>query len=199
MTDHVFRLDDPSPNGDDAWTWPAYADAVRAEAERALSDHGLIVITGLELSDNHEDPDLSAHAVAIGLERHVTMDAGLVPALEAANDQGAAVVAAHPYSEADWTPMRPTRRLWREREALRGLIHRYELFNRREVFSWVAAEGLPPIASGDVHRREHLASWKTLLPCDRDPVAVVAHLRSRGRVLLTQFDPERASELQRAA
>jgi predicted metal-dependent phosphoesterase TrpH len=199
VTDHVFRLDDPSPNGVDAWTWPAYAAAVREEAERALSEYGLIVIPGLELSDNQDDPDLSAHALAIGLERHITMDAGLVPALEAANDQGAAVVAAHPYAASDWTPMRPTRRLWREREALRGLIHRYELFNRREVFSWVAAENLPPVATGDVHRREHLASWKTLLPCDRDPVAVIAHLRSRGRVLLTPFDPERASELQIAA
>jgi predicted metal-dependent phosphoesterase TrpH len=199
VTDHVFRLDDPSPNGVDAWTWPAYAAAVREEAERALSEYGLIVIPGLELSDNQDDPDLSAHALAIGLERHITMDAGLVPALEAANDQGAVVVAAHPYSASDWTPMRPTRRLWRERETLRGLIHRYELFNRREVFSWIAAENLPPVATGDVHRREHLGSWKTLLPCDRDPLAVIAHLRSQGRVLLTPFDPERASELQIAA
>jgi hypothetical protein len=79
------------------------------------------------------------------------------------------------------------------------LIHRYELFNRREVFSWVAAEGLPPVATGDVHRSEHVSSWKTLLPCDRDAAAIVAHLRSRGRVLLTPFDPERTTELQIAA
>jgi predicted metal-dependent phosphoesterase TrpH len=199
VTDHAVRLDDPSPNAVDPWTWPSYAAAVQAEADRALSEYGLIVIQGLELSDNHKDPDLSAHALAIGLERYVSMDAGLVPALETANDQGAAVVAAHPYSASDWTPQRPTRRIWHEREALRGLIHRYELFNRREVFSWVAAESLPPVATGDVHRREHLASWKTLLPCDRDPAAIVAHLRSSGRVLLTPFSPEEAAELQIAA
>jgi predicted metal-dependent phosphoesterase TrpH len=199
VTDHAVRLDDPSPRAVDSWTWPAYAAAVRAEAERALTEYGLILIPGLELSDNHEDPDLSAHALALGLERYVSVDAGIVPALEAANDQGAAIVAAHPYSAADWTPLRPTRRLWRERDALRGLIHRYELFNRTEVFSWVAAESLPPVATGDVHRAEHLASWKTLLPCDRDPLAVVAHLRSRGRVFLTPFALERPAELQIAA
>jgi hypothetical protein len=57
------------------------------------------------------------------------------PALEAASTQGSALVAAHPYSEDDWSARRATRRIWRERDALRGLIHRYELFNRREVFS----------------------------------------------------------------
>lgn len=199
VTDHAVRLDDPMPAAVDSWTWPDYAAALRAEADRALTEYGLIVIPGLELSDNHEDPDLSAHALALGLERYVPMDAGIVPALEAANDQGAAVVAAHPYSATDWTPLRPTRRLWRERETLCGLIHRYELFNRREVFGWVAAEGLPPVATGDVHRAEHLVSWKTLLPCDRDPAAVVAHLRSRGRVFLTPFTLERSAELPIAA
>jgi hypothetical protein len=77
VTDHAVRLEDPSPNAVDVWTWPAYAAAVRAEADRALSDYGLIVITGLELSDNNDDPDLAAHAVAIGLDQYVSMDAGL--------------------------------------------------------------------------------------------------------------------------
>jgi predicted metal-dependent phosphoesterase TrpH len=199
VTDHTVRLDDPTTSAVDSWTWPAYLAAVRAESERAASEYGLIVIPGLELSDNRDDPDRSAHALALGLGQHVSIDAGLVPALEAANDQGAAVVAAHPYSGLDLTPLRPTRRIWRERQALRGLIHRYELFNRRETFSWVAEEELPPVATGDVHRAEHLASWKTLLPCDRDPAAVIAHLRSKGRVLLTPFAPERTTELPIAA
>jgi hypothetical protein len=32
-------------------------------------------------------------------------------------------------------------------------------------FAWVAEERLPPVATGDFHRAEHLASWKTLLAC----------------------------------
>jgi predicted metal-dependent phosphoesterase TrpH len=199
VTDHTVRLDDPTPCAVDSWTWQAYAAAVRAEAERALVEYSLVVIPGLELSDNQEDPDLSAHALALGLERFVSVDAGIVPALEAANDQGAAVVAAHPCSDEDWTSLRATRRIWRERQALRDLIHRYELFNRKETFGWIAAEDWPPVATGDFHRPEHLTSWKTLLRCERDPEAVVAHLRSRGRVLLTPFAPERRAELPIAA
>jgi hypothetical protein len=199
ITDHVVRLDDPVATAVDSWTWPAYLRAVQAEAERALDDYGLLVVPGLELSDNHEDPDRSAHALALGLERHIAVDEGIVAALEAANEQGAALVAAHPYCAGDWTPLRPTRRIARELETFRGLIHRYELFNRDEVFSWVAEARLPAIASGDVHRHTHLASWKTLLPCEKDPAAVVDYLRSAGRVFLMPFALDRRESVQLAA
>ena len=199
VTDHVVRLDDPMASAIDSWTWPGYLRALRAEAERAFAEYGLLVIPGLELSDNHEDPDRSAHALALGLERHVAVDGGIVAALEAANEQGAALIAAHPYSADDWTPLRPTRRIAQELGTFRGLIHRYELFNRDEVFSWVAEAHLPVIASGDVHRDTQLASWKTLLPCDKDLGAVVDYLRSPGRVLLMPFAPERRQAARLAA
>jgi predicted metal-dependent phosphoesterase TrpH len=188
ITDHVVRLDDPMTTAVDSWTWSAYASAVRAEAARALDEYGLVLIPGLELTDNDQDePDRSAHALAIGLERHVAVDRGIVTALEAANEQGAALVAAHPYHAADSTPLRLTRRIATELESFQGLIHRYELFNRYEVFSWVAEERLPAVASGDVHRATHLASWKTLLPCEKHPAAVVEYLRSSGQAFLMPF------------
>jgi hypothetical protein len=187
VTDHCVRFDDPMPSAVDPWTWPAYAASIRAEAHRARDEYGLLLLPGLELSDNAEDPDLSTHALAVGLHEHVSVDCGIVTALEHANDVGAAVVAAHPYAAGDVTPLRPTRRVAREPETFRSLVHRYELFNRNEVFGWVAEMGLPPIASGDVHRAEHLSSWKTLLHCEKDEAAVVDCLRSRGRVCLMPF------------
>ena len=199
VTDHTVRLDDPMPSAVDSWTWAAYLAAVRAEAARALADYGMVVIQGLELSDNHDDPELAAHALAIGLDQHVSVDAGIVEALEAANDLRAAVVAAHPYAPGDLTSMRPTRRIARELETFRPLVHRYELFNRDELFSWVAEAQLPPVATGDVHRAAHLASWKTLLPCEKDPQSVLDYLRSRGRVCLMPFAREQRSALPLAA
>jgi hypothetical protein len=199
VTDHTVRLDDPMPSAIDSWTWPAYLAAVRAEAARALAEYELVVIPGLELSDNHDDPELSAHALAIGLEHHVSVDTGIVPALEAANDLRAAVIAAHPYAPADVTSMRPTRRIARELETFRPLVHRYELFNRDELFSWVADAHLSPVATGDVHRAAHLASWKTLLPCEKDPQSVVDYLRSRGRACLMPFALELRSAVPLAA
>jgi hypothetical protein len=80
-----------------------------------------------------------------------------------------------------------------------GYLTLPELFNRHETFAWVAAEDLPAVATGDVHRAEHLASWKTLLPCDREPAAVVAHLRSGARTFLTPFALEQRVRLPIAA
>lgn len=199
ITDHAVRLDDPMPSAVDPWTWPAYATCVRAEAERAKREYGLLVLLGLELTDNHDEPDLSAHALAVGLEGYVPIDAGFVAALEAAADQGAALIAAHPYADTDSTPLRATLRISREREFFRSVFHRYELFNRRETFSWVAEEGLPPIASGDFHRPENLSTWKTLLRCEKDPEAVVDCLRSRARVYLMPYAAEEQVPVRVAA
>jgi hypothetical protein len=187
ITDHTVRLDDPMPSSIDRWTWPAYARCVRKEAERAAREHGLLVLLGLELTENHADPDLSAHALALGLVEFVSIEAGLTAALEEARDGGAAVVAAHPSSSEDPLPRRPTRRFHRDRKTLSRLVHRHELFNRHETFAWVAEERLPPIATGDFHRKEHLPSWKTLLRCEKDEQAVVDCLRSRARVYLTPY------------
>jgi predicted metal-dependent phosphoesterase TrpH len=199
ITDHSVRLDDPMPSAVDPWTWPAYINEIRAEAERAYEQYRLVVIPGLELTDNGEDPDLSTHALALGLEQHVSVDGGIVDALEAANDLRAAVIAAHPYAPDDVTSMRPTCRIAREPETFRPLVHRYELFNRDEVFSWIAEARLAPVASGDVHHAAHIASWKTLLPCEKDPDAVVDHLRSRGRVCLMPYSVDLRNALAAAA
>ena len=99
---------------------------MRAEAERAAAEYGLLVVLGLELTDNDEDPYRSARALAVGLESFASIEEDLVPALETARDQGAALVAAHPYSDSDPTPLRPTRRIWLKRKSLSGLLHRYE-------------------------------------------------------------------------
>jgi processive 1,2-diacylglycerol beta-glucosyltransferase len=107
------------------------------------------------------------------------VDAGLDQALADARAAGAALIAAHPYapSAAGGAP-RETGRWAAEGHALSGLVDRYELINRRDFFPWVAEAGLPGIAVGDFHRPEHLATWKTLLPCAATETAVVGYLRS---------------------
>jgi hypothetical protein len=126
------------------------------------------------------------------------MGRGLAEAMSAARGTGAAIVAAHPHAAdgASGTTERTTCRFWREWRLLGGLIDRYELFNQREVFSWVANAGLPSIASGDFHRLEHLATWKTLLPCEKSEAGVVGYLRSSRPAYITRL--ERAPRLAAA-
>jgi hypothetical protein len=200
ITDHTVRADDAStPRSVGADDWHAYVHELDREAERARRAYGLTLVPGLELSDNHDDPDESAHALALGLRRYVSLDGGIVSAIGTARAAGAAIVAAHPYGPDDVTPLRATRRFAKELTTFKPLIDRWELFNRREVFGWVAAEGLPGIATGDVHREEHVSSWKTLLPCANDEDAVVAYLRSPLRAHLTPFTTDATNVVAAAA
>jgi hypothetical protein len=201
VTDHVVRSDDP-------WLAPGerhergvapdafgdYLAEIEREASRARDRYGLLVLPGLELSYNDLDPDRAAHAVAVGLRTHVTVDGGIAEAIRTATRAGAAIIAAHPFEgEADGSRERLTRRFARD-AALSGLVHRFELFNRTTLFGWVAEHGLPAVATGDFHRLEHLAGWKTLLPCARNAEAVVAYLRSPLPAYLTRVG-ERPVEL----
>jgi hypothetical protein len=58
---------------------------------------------------------------------------------------------------------------------------------------WVALAGFPAVASGDFHRSEHLATWKTLLPCEKSEQAVVDYLRSALPAYLTYLGSRNAT------
>jgi predicted metal-dependent phosphoesterase TrpH len=197
VTDHTVRHDDPW-RGTDGWidrsvgpeTWPIYLAEIEREAARAQALYGLLVVPGLELTFNDLDPDEAAHAVAVGLRQFVSVDGGIAEAIETAVQAGAAVVAAHPYDgEQPSLRTRSTRRFARD-EVLRQLVHRFELFNRTQLFAWVAEAGLPAVASGDFHRPEHLIGWKTLVPSLGDEGSVVEYLRSRRPVYLTRLEAD---------
>lgn len=188
VTDHV--LDSAQGIHVRAETFPAYLDEIEAEAERALAAYGLLVLPGLELSYEHEDPLQAGHAVAIGLRRFVGVDDGLEAALRLARSAGAALIAAHPYTAAATADgaIRTTARFAEEPEWAAGTVDRFELVNRHDVFGWVAERRFPAVATGDFHVPEHLATWKTLLSCPRTPWAVVDELRSDRPAALTRVD-----------
>jgi PHP domain len=135
VTDHVLREEDPWPRLRgrpcvNAANFDAYLAEIERESVRALSAFGLVLVSGLELTYNDTDPDRACHAVAVGLQRLVSMDDGPAAAMEAARDAGAAVIAAHPHDLATSSAVRsPTRYFSRHWQELQGLFDRVELFN----------------------------------------------------------------------
>jgi predicted metal-dependent phosphoesterase TrpH len=200
VTDHLVRVPEGMPLPPSAVTsgsYDRYLEAIEDEAARALSLYELLVIPGLELTYEEHDPLLAAHAVAVGLRELVSLDEGFDGALAASRAAGAALIAAHPYEPASADDsLRRTGRWAAERERSARLVDRFELFNRHELFAWVAEERLPAVATGDFHERSHLPTWKTLLPCGKEEEAVVDYLRS-GRpayfVQLAELDELRAA------
>ena len=196
VTDHVVRRDDPwlrfdAPSyGIHAANHADYLADIAAQAERARREYDLLLVSGLELTYNDSDPVVAAHAVAVGCRTFVGLDDGLDAALVEARRHGAALIAAHPYREqaGGHSPARATTRFSREWRELQAHVDRWELFNRYELFGWVAEHGLPAVANGDFHQPEHLYGWKTLLPCSKSEEAVVDYLRSRRPAFLTRVD-----------
>jgi 3',5'-nucleoside bisphosphate phosphatase len=192
ITDHILRREDPWKEGARLSTenHATYLDEIEHEATRALRRYGLLVVPGLELTYNDSDPFLSAHAVAVGCRTFIPVDDGIEFAMAMARREGAAVIAAHPYrARSAGARQRATLRFAREWRTLAGCADRWELFNRFELYGWVAQRGLPVVASGDFHHHEHLAGWKTLLPCMRDENAVVGYLRSPRPAFLARVEP----------
>lgn len=198
ITDHILPTDDPWRTDQEhagvsvsvaESEWAEYLREIEQEAWRARIRYGLLVLPGAELTLNHEDPDLAAHAVAVGLRRYVGIDGEFTEALREARAAGAGLIAAHPHGDGpDPHPLRTTRRFWKERGRLAGLVDRFELFNRNTLFGWVAEARLSGVASGDFHCLDHLATWKTLLPCVKDERAVVAYLRSSRPAYLARLE-----------
>jgi processive 1,2-diacylglycerol beta-glucosyltransferase len=151
----------------------------------------LLVIPGLELTYDDPEPAEAGHALALGLRSFVGVRDGLEHAVRVARERGAALIAAHPSTpETAHDSTRGTAAFAADPERWVPLLDRFELFNRHSLFGWVAEAGLPSVATGDFHRLEHLATWKTLAPCAKDEQAVVEYLRSARPTFLVQLDPD---------
>jgi predicted metal-dependent phosphoesterase TrpH len=193
ITDHVLRSPHDRPCVH-AGNYGGYLEEVEAEAERARARYGLLVLPGLELTYDDPEPTRAAHALALGLRGFVGLDDGLEQALAQARGLGAALVAAHPYSPAVApSAQRTTARFAAAPEWAAEAVDRLELVNRHEAFGWVARARLPVVATGDFHRLDHLATWKTLLPCAPEEEAIVEHLRSARPIDLTRVEPVAAA------
>ena len=173
----------------DEATYPRYLGAIAVEANRARAIYDMLLVPGLELTYDDPDPLRAAHVLAVGLETFVPLEDGLEQGLAFARDAGAALIAAHPYSRETYRDsQRQTARFAADWEALAPLVDRIELFNRNELFGWVSGAGAPVVATGDFHAPEHLATWKTLLPCAPSERAVVEYLRSSLPAYLTRLE-----------
>ncbi|HWB22477.1 MAG TPA: PHP domain-containing protein [Gaiellaceae bacterium] len=194
VTDHTAHAGNV-----DETDFPDYLNELELEAARAQSLYGMLVIPGLELTHEEDDPSRSGHVVAVGLHAFVGVAAGLEAALRKARAHGAALIAAHPYLPGEAaTSTRRTAAFAADPEHWAPLVDRFELFNRDTLFPWVAEAGLPVVANGDFHIPEHLSTWKTMLPCAKDERAVVEYLRSPRPAYLVNLGAP-AEELRQAA
>ena len=160
--------------------WSAYRAEIERESRRAWDSYRMLVLPGVELTRNGLTGRNSAHALALGLDEFVSADGPVEEALARARDAGAVTVACHPNEQSEW--FANTFYLWNRKDAVKELVHLWELACRWDLFPEVSRSGFAFLGNSDFHRAPHLWSWKTLLDCEKTPAAVLAALR-RGRGL----------------
>ncbi|ACF14856.1 PHP domain protein [Chloroherpeton thalassium ATCC 35110] len=190
ITDHVL-------NEAELWdSWPQdqhpgvllkayyedYIAALKVAAKKAWEKHELIVIPGIELTNNTQ----GFHLLGVGVESY--MNPGLPIEVLAAeiHKQGGIAVAAHPlrgYLEGTNELMY----LWNHREQFKHMIDAWEIGNRNELYHLVGSENLNYVASSDFHDPQHLYSWKTLLKSAKEIDAIKAAVRKNHSVAICLF------------
>lgn len=176
--------------------FPDYLAEIEHERRRAWDRYRMIVIPGCELTRNTFRRANSAHALAIGVDRYVSPEGSVEEMLVDARAADAAVVACHPNEQSEW--FANTFYLWRRREEVAGLIDRWEIACRHDLFPPVSRARLPYIANSDFHDVPHLGGWKTLMPCEKTERSVMRALKDGRDFAVTRLAfeprPERVPE-----
>jgi len=173
----------------------AYRAEVDEQARRARNEYGMLVIAGVELTQNRFRRDSSAHALALGINDFVSAEGSVEDMLVRAHDSGAVVVACHPNEQSEY--FANTFYLWNQRREVAKLVHLWELACRWDLFPPVARARLPYVGNSDFHDRPHLYAWKTLLPCERNEADVLRTLKRGAGLAVTRL--ERPADVREAA
>jgi predicted metal-dependent phosphoesterase TrpH len=167
--------------------FPAYMDDIAAEAARAKSEYGILLIPGAEITQNHIRSRKNSHIVALNLLEYISADQTADEILKEIRRQGALSIACHPHHRTTRRIEIGTCYLWDHRKRLSELVDVWEAANRDDLFSVTSLKHYPYVANSDFHKAKHLYSWKTLLRCEKNWEAIARALRENVDVALTLY------------
>jgi 3',5'-nucleoside bisphosphate phosphatase len=165
----------------------AYLEDIRFQGARAKEKYGMIVVPGVEVTQNRLRGRKNSHIIALDVKKYVSADQRADDILREIRRQGALSIACHPHHRTTRRIEISTCYLWDHRDELSDLVDVWEAANRDDLFSVTSLKHFPYVANSDFHKPKHLYSWKTLLRCEKNGPAVKQALRSNVHVALTLF------------
>ena len=165
----------------------AYLDDIRVQGERARQKYGMIVIPGVEVTQNRLRGRKNSHIIALDVKQYVSADQRADDILREIHRQGALSIACHPHHRTTRRIEISTCYLWDHRDELSDLVDMWEAANRDDLFSVTSLKHFPYVANSDFHKPKHLYSWKTLVRAEKNWPAVKEALRANVDIALTLF------------
>jgi 3',5'-nucleoside bisphosphate phosphatase len=170
-----------------------YLADIQQQAQRAWKEYKLLVVPGIEVTQNHLKAKKNSHIIALGATRYISADQSAEAILREIRRQNAVSIACHPHHRTTRRIEISTCYLWDNRKHLAELVDVWEAANRDDLFSVTSLKHYPYVANSDFHKPKHLYSWKTLLRCEKTWPAVKAALKANRDVGLMLYRSEEAS------
>jgi hypothetical protein len=166
--------------------FPDYLHELEKMRQQAVK-HNLHLIKGIEVSNNTKE----YHVLALDVKEWIDPDLSVPEIVAEIHRQEGVAVACHPAAKLDEQIQGAFRHLYENRETYRHLFDAWEIANRYHLFPTVGLMQVPYLANSDLHRPEHIYSWKTSLIaekfntpsiksaiCNNDTVSIFLHRKS---------------------
>jgi len=168
-----------------------YLADIKEQAARAWKDYKLLVVPGVEVTQNRLKAKMNSHIIALGVTRYISADQEADVILKEIRRQNGVSIACHPHHRTTRRIEISTCYLWDNRKRLAELVDVWEAANRDDLFSVTSLTHYPYVANSDFHKPKHLYSWKTLLRCEKSWPAVKMALKENRDVGLMLYRNER--------
>lgn len=163
-----------------------YLDEVERVKKKAMEDYGMLVIAGVEFTKNAFRHDDSAHILGLGVKKYISPDLPVEKITKEIRRQGGIAVAAHPVSTQRFEPQ--TYFLWKNKELLADCFDAWEVASGPFLFEQVHQSGLPLLANSDLHCKQQMSSWKTLLRAEKNQEDVFDAIRCQKNIEFKFFN-----------
>ena len=172
--------------------FPDYMQLLQQEAERARQEYDMLVIPGVEISNN---PGLF-HLIALDIKEYIDPDQSVEDIVNQIHRQDAVAIACHPHYK-DSEPEMPFIHLWENHEKYATLFDAWEVANRDDLFNVIGLKRFNYIAGSDFHEPHHLYSWKTLIRSEKNTEPIKKAIRQNSNIAIYLFRKERAMQRKR--
>ncbi len=140
-----------------------YLQDLHQTAQLARESYDLHLIPSIEVTNNTKE----YHILAIDVKEWIDPDWTVPQIIAEIQRQEGIAVACHPAPKEGEVLQGPFRHLYNHRQQYKDLFDAWEIANRYHLFPAIGLLKVPYLANSDLHKPEHIFSWKTLLNAEK--------------------------------
>lgn len=160
-----------------------YLHRLWGERKRAWKEYNMLLIPGAEVTNNTGQ----YHILALDIKKYISPDLNVAEIVDAIHAQEGIAVACHPHYKEEVETQPVYAHLWEHRKEYRDIFDAWEVANRDSLFDVVGLRKFNYIANSDLHQKNQIFSWKTMLNCEKNTEAVKETIRKNKRIGIFLF------------